>query len=182
MFIRVLVSIMITILSARILKSQTPQVKPTVSSASEVIRTVEAIAGVWKGQMNANVPGSPPGSIDWTMDCKRVALNSGALCTNGGTAPFGELAESCLLAFDPESKAVHYMCVTSMGEVHDHKGRWTDTKTIEFEPLQAGMMGKQVIETLKWHFNEDGTLHKTSEVRLADGSMMQFDFKGKRVS
>jgi len=72
--------------------------------------------------------------------------------------------------------------VTSMGEVHDHKGRWTDTKTIEFEPLQAGMMGKQVIETLKWHFNEDGTLHKTSEVRLADGSMMQFDFKGKRVS
>jgi hypothetical protein len=180
---RVFISIALTILSAAILKTQTLQVAtPNVSSAAEVKRTVDAISGVWKGQMTADVPGSPPGSIDWTMDCKRVALNSGALCTNGGTAPFGELAESCLFAFDPESKAVHYMCVTSMGEVHDHKGKWTDAKTIEFEPLRAGMMGKQVIETLKWRFDDDGTIDKTSEVKLADGSMMQFHFKGKRVS
>ena len=88
MFIRVLISITITFLSAAILKTHTPQAKPPiVSSPSEVTRTVEAIVGIWKGPLNANVPGSPPGSIDWTMDCKRVALNSGALCTNGGTAP-----------------------------------------------------------------------------------------------
>jgi hypothetical protein len=115
------------------------------------------------------------------MDCKPVALNAGVLCTNGGKAAFGEMAESCLLAFDPEGKAVHYMCVTSMGEVHDHKGKWTDLKTITFEPLQAGMMGQKVTETLEWHFADDETIDKTSEVKWPDGTVMQFHFKGKRA-
>ena len=183
MFTRLFISITTTILSVAALSTQSTQVKPPiVSSQPEVKKTVEAITGVWKGQMTANVPGEAPGNIGWTMDCKPVALNSGALCTNGGSAPFGELAESCLLAFDPETKTVHYMCVTSMGEVHDHKGRWTDPKTIDFEPLKAGMMGQQVIETLKWHFDDDHTINKTSEVKLADGKMMRFHFKGKRGS
>lgn len=43
-------------------------------------------------------------------------------------------------------------------------------------------MGKQVIETLKWHFNDDGMLDKTSEVKLGEGSKMQVAFNGKRVS
>jgi hypothetical protein len=180
MFVRLLTAF-ILIVPAVSLTKQGKQVKsPGSSSPSEIKRTVEAISGIWKGQMTANMPDAPPGSIDWTMDCKPIALNAGALCTNSGKAPFGELAESCLFAFDPEGKAVHYMCVTSMGEVHDHKGRWTDPKTIDFEPLQAGMMGQQVTETLKWHFDDDRTLNKTSEVRLSDGKLMRFHFIGKR--
>ena len=175
-----LTAIALTILPG-IFVERNQQVKPPTNTVSpEVKRTVEAITGTWKGEMMADVPGTPPGSISWTMDCKPIALNSGALCTNGGVAPFGELAESCLFALDPQGKAVHYMCVTSMGEVHDHKGRWTDPKTIEFEPLQAGMMGQQVIETLKWRFEDDRTLYKTSEVKLSDGNVMQFSFRGKR--
>jgi hypothetical protein len=90
------------------------------------------------------------------------------------------MAESCLLAYDPEGKAVHYMCVTSMGEVHDHKGKWVDPKTIDFEPLLAGMMGQPITETLKWYFPDEETISKTSEVKLRDGSVMHFEFKGKR--
>ena len=180
MFIRLLTAFILIVPAVPLMK-QGKQVKsPGLSSPSEIKRTVEAISGIWKGHMTANMPDAPPGSIDWTMDCRPVALNAGALCTNSGKAPFGELAESCLLAFDPEGKAVHYMCVTSMGEVHDHKGRWTDPKTIDFEPLKAGMMGQQVTETLKWHFDDDQTLDKTSEVRLSDGRMMRFHFTGKR--
>src|SRR5262245_34980525 len=162
---------------------ETAQVKvPAVSRPPEIQRTVEAITGVWKGEMTANIPGAAPASFSWIMDCKPVALKAGALCSNGGTASIGEMAESCLLAFDPEGKAVHYMCVTSMGEVHDHKGKWSDSKTIDFEPLQAGMMGQQVTETLKWHFDDTGTIDKTSEVRLPNGAVMHFRFKGKRSS
>ena len=181
MLVRILITIMLTILPG-VFGRQSDQVKPTVSSPPEVKKTVEAITGVWKGQLTAYLPAAPPASISWTMDCKPVALNAGALCTNGGSASFGEMAESCLLAFDPESKAVHYMCVTSMGEVHDHKGTWTDFKTIDFEPLRAGMMGQQVTETLKWRFDDDRTIDKISEVRLPDGSVMRFHFKGKRTS
>ena len=181
MFVRLIITILLVVLPATFDKQSTQVKPPIINSQPEIRRTVDAITGVWKGQMTANIPGTPPGSIDWTMDCKPVALNAGALCTNSGKASFGEMAESCLLAFDPEGKAVHYMCVTSMGEVHDHKGKWTDLKTIDFEPLQAGMMGKQVTETLKWQFDDNQTIDKTSEVRLPDGTVMQFHFRGRRA-
>ena len=130
--------------------------------------------------MIAKVAAYPAETFDWKMDCKVVARGAGALCTNTGKASIGEMAESCLLAYDPEGKAVHYMCVTSMGEVHDHKGKWIDSKTIEFEPLRAGMMGQLVTETNRWYFPDAGTIDKTSEVKLADGSSMNFEFKGTR--
>lgn len=72
------------------------------------------------------------------------------------------------------------MCVTSMGEVHDHKGKWTDAKTIEFEPLRAGMMGQLVTETNRWYFPDTNTIDKTSVVTMADGTAMNFEFKGTR--
>lgn len=149
-------------------------------TAPDVSRTVAAIQGSWLGKMTANVPGFPPETFDWTMNCKTVAKGAGASCTNWGRASIGSMEESCLLAFDPEGKAVHYMCVTSMGEVHDHKGRWVDAQTIEFEPLRAGMMGQPITETLRWRFPDSRTIDKTSEVTLADGSSMHFEFRGQR--
>jgi hypothetical protein len=146
----------------------------------EVNQTVETMNGTWLGEMTATVPGFPAESFAWTMNCQLVAKGAGLLCTNTGKASIGSMAESCLLAFDPEGKAVHYMCVTSMGEVHDHKGKWTDPRTIVFEPLRAGLMGKPITETLKWHFPDERTIIKTSEISLADGTSMRFDFKGNR--
>ena len=162
---------------------QKPSDKPNPPPARmlpEVARTVDAIQGRWAGLMIAKVPGYPAETFDWRMDCKVVARGAGAACTNTGKASIGEMAESCLLAYDPEGKAVHYMCVTSMGEVHDHKGKWIDRKTIEFEPLRAGMMGQLVTETNRWYFPDAGTIDKTSEVKSADGSTMIFEFKGTR--
>jgi hypothetical protein len=153
---------------------------PRLSMPPEVAKTAEAIQGTWAGSMVANVPGYPSESFEWTMDCRVVARGAGVSCTNKGKASIGVMAESCLLAYDPEGKAVHYMCVTSMGEVHDHKGQWKDEKTIEFEPLRGGMMGQQVTETNKWYFPTPDTIDKTSEVKLPDGSTMSFEFKGKR--
>src|SRR4030095_6526977 len=104
--------------------------------------------------MTARIPGYAATTFDWLMECKLVALGAGVACTNGGKASIGQLSESCLFAFDPAGGAVHYMCVTSMGEVHDHKGHWKDGRIIEFEPLPAGMMGSPVIETLRWQFTD----------------------------
>jgi len=157
--------------------AQEPVKKPP---PAEVSKTVDAIQGNWRGAMIANVFGFPPETFDWTMNCTVVALGAGSSCTNRGKASIGTMQESCLLAYDPEGKAVHYMCVTSMGEVHDHKGKWTDDKTIEFEPLRAGLMGQPITETLRWHFPDGETIDKTSEVKFADGRTMHFEFKGKR--
>jgi hypothetical protein len=130
--------------------------------------------------MIATVPGAQPESFAWTMDCKPIAFGAGASCANQGTASIGPMSESCLFAFDPQGNAVHYMCVTSMGEVHDHKGRWKDAKTIEFEPLRGGLMGKPITETNHWSFSAPDTLVKTSIVTMADGTSMSFEFTGRR--
>ena len=151
------------------------------SPPPELKRTVDAIAGKWAGPMTARIPGAAPETFHWTMDCKSVSQGAGAACTNEGKASIGLLSESCLLAYDPDGKAVHYMCVTSMGEVHDHRGQWRDGRTLEFEPLRSGMMGKQVIETMKWSFPDPNTLSKTSTVTMPDGSSMSFEFTGKRL-
>jgi hypothetical protein len=150
------------------------------SARPEVKQTVDALTGTWAGQMTARIPGYPVATFDWRMECKTVALGAGVACTNGGSTSIGQLSESCLFAFDPVGAAVHYMCVTSMGEVHDHKGHWKDGRIIEFEPLRAGMMGNQVVETLRWQFNEVDSLDKTSTVTMSDGSAMVFEFKGKQ--
>lgn len=155
------------------------QAKQT-NAPPEVKQTVDALTGTWEGQMTATVPGYPPATFNWLMECKTVALGAGVACTNGGIASIGQLSESCLFAFDPEGKAVHYMCVTSMGEVHDHKGHWKDSGVIEFEPLRAGMMGGQVVETLRWQFTGLNSLDKISTVTMSDGRVMTFEFKGKR--
>ncbi len=169
----------VTLLIGSVLaRSQTSA--PSGPQIPEVARTVQAIQGAWVGRMTANIPGYPSETFDWRMDCKVVALGAGASCTNSGKASIGLMAESCLLAFDPDGKAVHYMCVTSMGEVHDHKGSWKDNQTIEFEPLRAGMMGQVITETLSWHFPDAQTIDKVSEVRLGDGKAMRFEFKGRR--
>ena len=146
----------------------------------EVSKTVEAMNGTWLGRMTAHVPRVPAETFDWSMNCQIVAQGAGLSCSNKGKASIGAMSESCLLAFDPEGKAVHYMCVTSMGEVHDHKGKWVDDKTIEFEPLRAAMMGQSITETLRWHFAEAGVIDKTSEIKLADGNSMKFEFRGRR--
>ena len=170
------------VVALAVANNQTAQVKPPQTGATpEMRKVVEVMRGTWMGQMTANVPGFPTETFDWRMNCQTVAQGAGVSCTNTGTASIGSLAESCLLAFDPEGKAVHYMCVTSMGEVHDHKGKWVDNQTIEFEPLRAGMMGQPITETLRWYFPDSNTIDKTSEVKLADGSIMKFEFKGQRT-
>jgi hypothetical protein len=180
MALKLFPALILLVVSALGQKQDMPGKPPHASPPPEVAKTVEAINGTWLGKMTAKVAAFPPEEFDWTMSCRVVASGAGAACTNAGKASIGSMAESCLLAYDPEGKAVHYMCVTSMGEVHDHKGKWIDDKTIEFEPLRAGMMGQLVTETNRWYFPDATTIDKTSIVKLADGSTMSFEFKGKR--
>lgn len=88
-----------------IAQKQDGQVKPPkLDPPPEVRRTVNSIVGSWSGQMTAHVPGTPVESFTWTMNCKGIALGSGALCTNTGKASIGLMAESCLLAYGSGSK------------------------------------------------------------------------------
>jgi hypothetical protein len=167
---KIICTLILAMLSIAVRGQQKPGQAGPPPAPPEVKQTVDALAGTWAGQMTARVPGYPPATFAWTMECKTVALGAGVACTNGGITSIGH----------PDGKAVHYMCVTSMGEVHDHKGHWKDGRVVEFEPLRAGMMGGQVTETLRWQFTDVNSLDKFSTVTMPDGSAMVFEFKGKR--
>ena len=165
-----LVLLSVEALAAPTLPPQPPEVK----------RTVDAVVGRWSGSMMATVPGAAPQAFDWSIDCKAAALQAGAICTMKGHASIGDLAQACLVAYDPEGKAVHYMCVTSMGEVHDHKGQWKDGTTVVFEPLVGALQGKPMTETITWAFPDPRRMTTRSVVKLDDESSMSFEFEGMR--
>lgn len=149
-------------------------------SPPQVKETVEAVVGYWVGYMTATVPGSKSEQFPWEMDCRPVALRSGAACSMKGTASIGPLEEACLVAYDPEGAAVHFMCVTSMREVHDHKGQWTSDQKIQFEPYRTSMSAKPVTEDVTFDFPNPKSLKSRSVVTMEDGSSMAFEFSGTR--
>jgi hypothetical protein len=64
----------------------------------EIEKTVDAVVGKWSGSMTATIPGFPPETFPWRVECMPVALGSGAACTMTGKAPIGEMAQACLVA------------------------------------------------------------------------------------
>jgi hypothetical protein len=145
----------------------------------EVAKTAKALLGRWVGEATATTPFDKPETFKWTIECKLIAMGAGAECTSGGKASIGKMAQTCLLAFDPDGKSVHYMCVSSMGEVHDHRGQWK-SDSIEYEPFQGGMSGQHITEFVKTSFPSSSTIVHTSKVVMGDGSSMSFEFHGRR--
>jgi hypothetical protein len=168
------------LLLASVCWAQEPPSGRSKTTVPEVKETVDAVTGDWVGHMIASFPGVKPETFPWEMNCKSVALGSGASCTLEGKPSIGPIAESCLLAYDPERKAVHYMCVTSTGEVHDHQGQWVNDKTIEFAPYKALMMGQPIVETARLSFPDAKTLKTESIVTMETGGAMTFVFTGER--
>jgi hypothetical protein len=76
------------------------------------------------------------------------------------------------------------MCITSMGEVHDHRGRWKGKASVEFEPLVGGLQGRPMTETIIWTFADPGNITMRSVVSLQDmtATSMSFEFTGTRQS
>ena len=159
------------------------QTRPAASQSApppEIKQTVQAVSGQWVGSMTAAFPGSKPEEFPWGMSCKAVALGSGAACTMKGVPSIGPIEETCLLAYDAEGKAVHFMCVTSMREVHDHKGRWTSGHSIQFEPYKTTMAGHSVTEDVTFDFPSSERIRTKSVITTEDGSRMTFEFSGTR--
>jgi len=173
---------LVLMLSARAFADQRKPVVPPASPPPppEVKRMVDAVVGRWSGAMTVTIPGVEPETFGWSMDCRPAALKAGAVCTMDGRASIGDLAQACLAAWDPEGRAVHYMCVTSMGEVHDHRGHWKGEAAVEFEPLVGALQGKPMTETITWAFPDPGRITMRSVVTLQDGASMSFEFAGQR--
>ena len=76
-----------------------------------------------------------------------------------------------MIALDPNDNMLHIFTVSNYGDVHDHKGAWTDDK--HFTLVYNGTMeGKAMKEELSVEITDANTWKFTDEVSL-DGQVSQ---------
>lgn len=155
--------------------AQSASAEPTASLTTGMIA---AMSGEWSGVMRAEVPPDTE-EFPWRASCAPVALGAGVLCHSEGTASIGPIAQSCLIAVAPGEEEVHLMCVSSMGEVHDHRGRYVDG-AIRFEPLRAAISGAIVEEIVEYRITPGGEMQTLSVVRATGRPDMRFTLRATR--
>lgn len=141
---------------------------------------ISSMVGEWSGVMHASVPPNSE-DIPWRVSCTPIARGAGVLCRSGGSASIGPIDQSCLLAVAPGDEVTHLMCVSSMGEVHDHRGRFEDGR-IRFVPLRARISGKMAEEIVEYEVASDGTLRTSSVVHEAAQPEMRFTLEARRLN
>ena len=164
-------------------------VKPAVVTApAEVAQTVGAFKGNWSFDATLNAPGMPkPATFKMTFNCKPIALGNAVSCESKAKTPMGPYEGTFLIGYDPFSKAVHFISVTSELEIHDHVCQWDQGMAGKFglgcTPLKAGTGadGKEITEDLMIAFHNDGKETEfTSTSHLKSGGDIVFSGKGKK--
>ena len=137
----------------------------------EGVKKLYIFLGNWQGKATMTENGQTQ-SFDYFMDMKTDADGWGILYHEKGLIPnatpylgFG------MLAFDQNDNSLHIFTVSNYGDVHDHKGNWTDDK--HFTVVYKGSPeGKSMKEELTVEFmNADSW--KFTDVVTVDGQNFQ---------
>ena len=146
----------------------------------EVKKTVDAFAGKWAFDGVLAFEGKQvKGKL--AIDCKRIALGKAVSCSMKGKFPgFPDEDDGILIGYDIGGKAVHFMAMTSGGEVHDHACQWKDEKTLDCGSLAyTAVDGTPATEELvfTWTDAKTSTFKATITVGAA---RVAFEGSGKR--
>jgi hypothetical protein len=147
----------------------------------EVKATVDAFKGNWTFAATVTAPGmAKPATFKIKFDCKPVAGGTAVACTAKAKGPMGPFDAMFVSAYDPYSKAVHFVGFTNSYEVHDHACQWKGTD-LECAPLKGGTGagGDEITEDVAIHFDKNACTF-TSTTHGKDGSTIVFEGKGKR--
>jgi hypothetical protein len=135
------------------------------------VKKLYIFLGNWKGKATMTANGETQ-NFDYFMDMKTDADGWGILYHEKGLIPnatpylgFG------MLAFDVNDNMLHIFTVSNYGDVHDHKGTWTDDK--HFKVVYNGTMeGKTMKEELSVEITDANTW-KFNDVVTVDGQTFQ---------
>ena len=148
----------------------------------EVEKTTTAFRGKWTAEVTLTVGNATPETVPADLACRSIANGAGTACAMTGTSSLGAFEANCLIAFDPVgSTGVHFMCVTTDGEVHDHRGRWTDATHLTFERLSwSGGPGGSGWEDLSCAWPTPKTMTWTSITSMPDGTRVKFEVDARK--
>lgn len=161
-------------------KAPMPPTPP--APAPEVKKTVDAFVGNWKVDAAITPPGAPaPVKFKAKIACKKISAGKAVGCALTAKVPqMGAYEANVMVAWDPYSKAVHFMSISSDDEVHDHKCAWKDDKTLSCEPLKGGSMGQAITEELSFTWDGPKSMTHRSTTTFGDGSKVVFEGTGKK--
>jgi hypothetical protein len=151
--------------------------------APEVKKTVDAFVGTTPFACELTAPDmEKPAKFKMSFDCKKTALGRAVQCAaNAPKTPMGPWQGHFMVAYDEGAKAVHFMSVTSEGEVHDHVCQWKDDKTMTCDPLKYVVPGGGAA-TEDLDMGWDGKkVTFSSTTAMPDGSKLLFSGKGMRA-
>jgi hypothetical protein len=160
---------------------------------AEVAETVGMFAGNWNFEITITATGMPgmdkPFKAKMAMPCKKIAGGTAVACDGKFKGPMGPFEGHFVVAWDPYTKAVHFMGITNQHEVHDHNcGQWdhgmAEKQGLTCVALKGGMgpTGDEITEELSFAFSKKGKeLRFTSAVKDAKhNASITFEGLGKK--
>ena len=173
------------------IKPPVPPAKP--KAPPETAETVSMFKGNWNFDATLSATGVPgmekPFKGKMSMTCKAIVGGNAAACdAKMLKTPMGPWEGHFVIAWDPFSKAVHFMAVTNMFEVHDHVcGQWdhgmAGKSGLMCTPLKGGSgpTGDEITEDVMFSFHKDGKeLNFTSTSKMKGGATFTFEGAGKK--
>jgi hypothetical protein len=146
----------------------------------EVKKTVDAFAGKWAFDGVLAFEGKEvKGKL--TIDCKKIALGKAVACSMKGKFPgFPDEDSGVLVGYDIGGKAVHFMAMTTGGEVHDHRCQWKDASTLDCGSLAyTAVDGSPATEELAFTW-PDAKSSSFKAIITVGAARVTFEGKGKR--
>ena len=127
----------------------------------EGVKKLYVFLGNWKGKATMTGNGQTQ-NFDYLMNMKTDADGWGILYHEKGQIPnatpylgFG------MMAYDLNDNSLHIFTVSNYGDVHDHKGNWTDDKhfTVIYNGITEGKNMKEelsveLVSADTWKFND----------------------------
>jgi hypothetical protein len=134
-------------------KADAPPAMPVLPPEGK--RWVESPLGKWKSNdMQLTLGGGAAMAGKITMNCDKAAGGWAATC-HGKFEVKGMPAQEAIFTMGwaiGEGQA-HMHEMTNYGDVHDHKGKWTDDKTITVVQVGKNAEGKEETDNLTFVFN-----------------------------
>ncbi len=163
-------------------KEGKPAPKPAPPAAPvEVKATVDAFKGNWAFDAELSAPGmDKPAKFKMSFNCKPVAGNQAVSCEAKAKTPMGPFEALFVIAYDPYSKAVHFVGFSNQNEVHDHLCNWKGAD-LTCNPYKGGHgpTGEEITEDVSMKI-EKNVATFTSVTKLKGGGQIKFEGKGKR--
>lgn len=150
---------------------------------AEVKATVDAFKGNWKFDISLMAPGMEKAFTGkMTFNCKAIAAGNGVSCDSKAKTPMGPFEGTFVIAYDPYSKAVHFIGITSQFEVHDHVCKWTTPADLNCNAYKGGMGpgGDEISEDLSMKWDKGTVAFTSTSTMKVGGGKVVFEGKGKK--